>query len=649
MAKDLNGKQTGMSPVNPVNDNRVKVPKGYNQFPQSYEFLNTERYGQYSPFFYMKCEAGDKVPLRSSHDLHTYTLRSPLIGNVSKTKSYIQVPMYAIYPRTWIKQFTIPTHGSDIPADCRALLDVSRLVDSLVELLQEPTVIIDDYWIYSMLLMEALLSNGSLLSAFNIHLCSKVMYNNEEMSFDAFFDRFIAPKIFEVANSIHFVDSNDIYYVLDDYDGDGNFTRISRHRLLEMLRNQDLSLVDEGESIQAGFSGFEIVEMYSSYPASSLDPTFNYLNIEPIIAYQLAIAQFGTNDHVDFIYSADLYRDNMQSLFSYVNGNYLPAFTYNGVRYQYDVFSTHYFNLLLDRFTELNAVRFFLNLFSFQNSLRYGDYFLGAKPEPLAVGDISAPVYNSEVSAIDITRSIQMQRLMNRVNIVGSKIGNFISGILGVSVPEAPKDVPVFISHESFNVDGFETNNTSDAQLDPDVDVTITSHLRSKQSNFAFEVSINEPCYIIGVSTYFMKRVYSRTIDRFAFHHDRYDDFIPDMQYIGDQEIFSAELDGAKGSKLIPFAYTLRYMEYKQRYSYASGGFIERLPSWSFITDNNDGNPFTTGGIDPSYIRSSSSEFDRFYKSLSGYSLGNYFHFIVAYTNDCSPLRKMEFTPQILK
>ena len=122
------------------------------------------------------------------------------------------------------------------------------------------------------------------------------------------------------------------------------------------------------------------------------------------------------------------------------------------------------------------------------------------------------------------------------------------------------------------------------------------------------------------------------------------------MQFIGDQDVKRAELDplGSVGGDVdAAFAYNLRNMEYKQRYSYASGGFIRNLPSWAFITDNRDGNP-PEFEISPEYIRSSPSEFDRFYRSLTGYSLGSYFHFITFNTNVVAPYRQMVMAPEIL-
>lgn len=654
MAQDLNGAQVGMTPSNPVNNPRPNVPRGYNQFPQTYKFLATDRYGVYNPCYWVKAERGDVHDLNSVHDLHTYTLQSPMVSDVAMTKSFFKVPMLAIYPRTWEKQFTIPTQGDDVPSDSRALLNVTKLVKSLVsevftqvDTTSQAAVI---SWIRSVRLLELIASHGSLFERFNIHFNYRFYVDGEIHSFDSLLDNFIYPAIIEFAKSHSIFNQSEypfkVYVRSSSEQSDTEYVKyVSPRRFLELLHSGDITFDDDWSTLP------RVVEDYLSLTSVTLHSGYDndipdgYINIEPIIAYQLVCAQFATNDHVDFIYSAQLWRDNMQSITDLAQ---FPTFRYNGVTYQYDVMSTNIFNLMIDKVGDYDSVAyaFFSNLFDYQNSLRYGDYFTGVKPRPLAVGEYSAQVNNNEVSAIDITRSIQMQRLLNRVNLVGRKLGDYLAGIFGGGLPSAPKDVPVFLAHERFTIDGFETNNTGAAQFDTDQPNTITSHLRSSTGKYVFEVQIDEPCYLIGMNSYESMRVYSKTIDRFAFHHDRYDDFIPEMQYIGDQEVRQAEL-GVSSSQN-PFGYVLRYMEYKQRYSYASGGFIENLPSWAFITDNMDGNP-AGFFIGPDYIRSSPSEFDRFYKSLTGFSLGSYFHFIVAHTNVTAPLRKMEYAPEILK
>jgi hypothetical protein len=123
---------------------------------------------------------------------------------------------------------------------------------------------------------------------------------------------------------------------------------------------------------------------------------------------------------------------------------------------------------------------------------------------------------------------------------------------------------------------------------------------------------------------------------------------IPQMQFVGDQEIYRKELFGLSGGNYA-FAYNQRYSEYKQPVSYASGGFVRFLPSWEMISDNTEGLFLTFDKfINSAFSHSSNSEFDRFYKSVSGKSLANYFHFIVKHYNTSTPDRALAWNPQPL-
>lgn len=662
MAKDLSGQQTGVASGNGLNNPRTAHYRGRNEFPQSYPHATTERYGEFSPFFHVKCERGDVQNLQPMHDLHTYTMKSPNTLQLRLHKTYMKCPMEAIYPRNWDKMLPIPVQGDDVPSDTRALLNVSALVDKLIDLAFGGSYISPAAFIRCVLLLESITSYGSLFYKFNMHLSYRFSYLDDVMSFDKWFDTVFVPTLEiygkEYPIYINGLDASSFEYRIRASSEDKSkpyIKYVSTRRFLELIRQNDFEFGDFGvdwenfvAEVQA--NTLNIHEGYNSVSRDELNPSKRFLNIEPIIAYQLCCAQFGTNDHIDFIFSAQLYRDNMQafasSAFSQNSYPLVPTYMRNGLAYQYDVFSQKYFDTLIDVLDTVPAQSFFLNLFQYNPSLRYGDYFTGGRAQPLAVGEYNIPVTGEGVSVIETVRKIQLERLLHHANLTGPKMSDFLAGIYGGPLPQAPKDVPIFLTLQDFNISGFETNNTGSEQFAPDKPNNITMNLRSTESAFAFDVEIAEPCWIIGLDYFDAQRLYSKTMDRFAFHHDRYDDFIPELQYIGDQDIKAVELDALRDDDL-PFAYALRNMEYKQRYGYVSGGFIENLPSWEFVTDNEDGNPPATS-IDPDYIRSSSTEFDRFYKSLNGYSLGSYFHFIIKHTNITSPLRMMDVTPEIL-
>lgn len=687
MPKNLNGQQAGVVHGDQVNDPSVRVIKGKNQFPQSFHHPSSCRYGEVDPVAAIRCERGDVIPYKFVTDLDTFTMASPMRSKVNQYAAAFKVPMQAIYPRNWELMYTNPVQGDDVPEDTRALFDPIRLDTTLNEFIRESVQKGNDFYpiyVRLILLKELLFSSGSLFSKFNMHFDSwklnvikatSPQTVESRMYFDDWFDTVFAPWLKQAfADSLEFAEvdhtpnfyhlmthdeENRQYYIVvpdgSDLVGESavNWTGryITFRRALELLRTGEY---------EVNFGDYDFGSNQMTYTSTGLS-FYEDVNIEPIIAYQLCCAHFFTNSKVDFIYTAQLWRDNMESL---IWGDILPGFgstvipnyEYNGTLRLYDIMSKRTFFAMSDPneypstlLEHLYYARtsFWFNLFSYQRSLRYADYFTGAHPQPLAVGDIDAPVIDGKVNAIDMTKKLQLTRYLNKVNISGPRFQDYLLALFGGKIPEAPKDVPVRLSVEKFDVSGFEVNNTGEAQQSPDNPVISTTNLRLSDSRYMFEANIDEPCWIIAVQYFDAQRIYSRTMDRFAFHKNRFDDFIPDLQFIGDQPIYQRELDITLGYPDMPYAYNLRYMEYKNRYSYASGLYSRKLKSWALVTDNNDGNP-SVNNISPEYIRSSPSEFDRFYKSLTGYSLGTYAHFITFTTNVVSPYRQMVYAPEIL-
>ena len=693
MPKDLNAKQTGIQRENPVNDQSPTPVRGLNTFGMNQLHPTTHSYGNVDVFDVYNTVRHDSIPVRCGHDIRSYTLASPMLSGVQMHKTYVNVPMQAIYPRTWDLLLVPPTQGDDIPDDarfCPTLLHeicFKVVLSSRLLSLSVPTDSVTlkariKYFIRSIFFLESIYSDGSLLARLNYHfsdlfITSRYNSDGKRVSFDSWFDTVMSQLLSMDAFKDSLFDikmTDDTFFKVTLKDIPTGYSspyrKVTPGALVELLREHDFDFtlsdqyLSEVEThLRAALADENVV---IDVPRDIESNPVAY-NLEYLAAYQLACAQFMTDESVDFLYDAKLYRDNLQSLLTLTNDlgfNEFPVFEYNGSRYMYDVFSAKLFDGI---FSELIHYASYINeadsetldllsstlsilqieVFSARKSLKYGDYFTAARPRPLAVGEVSIPTTGEGTSAVDVTIGISRQRFLNAVNLAGRKVGNYLKGLWGGSLPEAPKDVPHFLASESFGIGTTEVENTGALQASPDAQNTVTAQMRSSNSKYLLEFKTDEPSIVIGLVYFDVRRIYSKTTSRFAFHYDRYDDFIPQMQYIGDQEIFSRELNPRAGDG--NFAYTLRNMEYKQRYSYASGGAINFLPSWFMITDNEDGNPLPEDGhISPDFIRSTSFEFDRFYKSLTGYSLASRFHFIIKHENMASATRQMAYTPQIL-
>lgn len=667
----LNQANTGANgataPTNPVNDPNKPLKRRYNRFPLSHSVLNTLRYGDITPFLAFEGVEGDRVPFSSKHEIRSYTLSAPLMSEIKMNKDYFLVPMQAILPLNWEKIYVNPTQGDDVPDNANCVInDILPYVEGIATSWMQFSI--PSETMRRLLLAEMFLSNGSLLSCFNIHLSRLAEYplidpqTNETsyVSFDRAFDAYMTREMAKFKVTFYHQNAS-VTYCVGHKAVNPNEIEVSLHYALERMRNDPFFTISDvvaSENAEALPRVGYYTDVHINKP---VDPLAKFpLNFSRPLAYQLAVAHFYTNDKVDFLYSAELYRQNQLALATYANENDgviqgLRFFEYNGVPTQYDALSGIFLQMLLDDITYVNSATakdddnrighfaYYFNILGFRQSLRFGDYFTGGRPSPLAVGDVSAPVVDASVSAIDMTKNIMMQRFLNAVNRVGRKFGDYVKDIMD-GAPSPTITDPKFLAHTQSYVSGFEVENTASEQGN------VTTNLKSHDSNFAFEVSVENPCIILGLASFDIKRIYSQTITKFATKENRFDMFNPYMQYIGDQEIASYELGIGHFERFRNFAYTLRHMEYKQAINYACGGFVENLPAWAFITDNESSgtDEVPDAKIDPVFIRSSCAELDRFYSSLTGKSDASYFHFIVKFDNELNPARAMEFAPTIL-
>lgn len=689
------------NPTNPVNESVKVYGQSRTTFPTSYQHLTSELYGLLNPFFAMEGVEGDTIPLNSIENLISDATKSPLMSGINKCKDYYSVPMRAILPHTWELIYANPSQGDDVPEDANSTLLLRPFMNlfkywfspeyytsALDDMSSESTtygqrsLFLVQTFIKVVLLAESFFSNGSLLAKSGAHLSPLFRLVNQYGHTSTFdFDRWFDVNFVEfLENHVGGITIDGVVYSTS-LTGD-NVVNVSIRRLIELMREYpDFTIYSftygGDETLSQVFT--DVLEVRIVGEEGVFKPDFItvgtdvFINISRLLAYQIVCYHFYTNDKVDSIYSAHLYRQMMRSaagmLYS-TSGSYNPTssqinqtryyFERNGEEIEYDLFSQKVLYQLSSKVSSVNPVEviqaasqlaslnwaccFFRNIFGLNRSLRYGDYFTGARPSPLAVGDVDTTVVDNSVNAVDMTRSLLMQRFLNSVNRVGQKFSDYVKMLSG-KTPPPPVTDPRFLSHTKTNIGKFEVENTADNQGH------IVSILRNGASQYAFSYDVTEPCIIIGLSWYEVARIYSRTVDRQFYHRTRFDMFNKFFQYQGDQNIAKREIDSSYINYPDQnFAYTLRYMEYKQRINVASGAFVDNLPAYAFITDNEySGSPFERANtISPEYIRSRPSEFDRFFAMPGGFSLGSYYHFIVKYDNQCNAVRPMEYAPSVL-
>lgn len=643
------------------------VPKHHSNFVLKETRLSTELFGFIKPHMIIDDVSTDDFEYRPVYKTRSYTLRAPLMQDVHRKLSYVKVDLSSILPLNFEKFFTNPVIGDDVPSDVGTvcsdgLKKISRAVvyqlnTSLSNLNGANNFTTGNLtnFIKSFLFAELFYSRGCLLSSLGCHLSKQftaiLSGSNHVSSFDELFDS-VCSRILSFFNTegistinVRFGSSNKVVRVSSLSQTYAPDTISFRDFLNEVRSEPDWVITQFGGPTPVTISSdFSFSYSYNISCGDSIP-----FNFGRACAYQLACFEYFTNDHVDNIYSAELFREYIGSLVTYGNSNPL-RFTYNGVSYLYDWLSGRYFDYVINLFrngttvSNVHLYSYFVNLFSYRRSLRYKDYFVSSRTSPLAVGSVDVSVNNNAVSVIDISRNIQVQRFLNAINHSGRRLSNYIKTLFGANI--APdRHVPQWLADIDELVYTAEVENTGDAQQSEANSVTavFTGNSSNKELHFYSDL----PGYIIGLTSYDIERAYVDTIDRSFFIENRFDMFIPELQFVGDQPIYVHELDSSDSRVFgTPFGYQYRDMQYKLLYSVADGGFVDNLPGYAFMYRPE---LFGSLSISPDFIRSRPSELDDFYLSLTGYSLGSYFHFISIIVNNFSARRPMIANPKILE
>lgn len=691
---------------NPVNEPTQKPVKTHSKFTPNYSLYATHQFGFNSPFFAMEGITDDDISLRTNIDTDTFTLKAPVMQPVRRAADYFQVPLRAILPRSAELIITNPLRGDDIDAyAANAVFNRTAYISRLrtawntyilpalanhaneTQLGQHLGLLFRAIQVSSLFVSRGSLTNhlGTPLHTFFRYTLDGTRFKN----FDIFVDNAISwVKSLFAENGYFDVDlltllpngdtsygvagdSIRVFPNIEDVNVLGS-SGITMRQFMELLYDSrpagDVTIVTSSLSTYgATLPAFEFEVSSGVLAAPSVDiiipQSTIQVNVLKLAAYQIACAEFYSSDKVDDVYSARLWHDNMDSL---VNSIFLyqQNFLYvniNGVHHRLDPIAGDILNssVILGYLSQLfsttvdftnwssNVATFayLANLFGFQRSLRYQDYFVGSRTRPLAVGDVTVGVDTgtNTVDVIDVSKKIQVQRFLNQVNRIGRKFSDYVKGIFG-DKPMPDAHDPIFLGHVVDTIGAEETENTADAQYN--TSSGITSKLRNNVNRFGFDVHVGEPSILIGILNYDLPRVYGSVTERENYHVDRYQMFNPYMQFVGDQEVLSDELfPGSSGN----FGYQIRYAEYRQRVDRGVGGFGLVLPGYAKVYEYNQlRNIQSAGHVNSEFIRSHLFDIDEFYLSLTGFSLATYFHFIDRVDMSITARRPIAFAPSIL-
>lgn len=408
-----------------------------------------------------------------------------------------------------------------------------------------------------------------------------------------------------------------------------------------------------------------LANLLNTNPTDISTAPLSFIDASPLIAYQMSCAQYQSIDSVDYIYSSKLWMQNFRSCMSTPSAFFIPAssgsnsssitstsnptFEYNGVITEYDVFTDGYFRYYLNNqtLTVPRMLSLFSNLFCKHRSLRFRDYVGSALPNVIAVGDTQIAVNNQYVQSEDVTKSLIKRIYLNAVNRVGSKPVNYLAGIFGVA-PINVEQEPHYIARSKYNI-GRTFNTDSGDTLGEQ-----NTNLESTSDSVNFDIYVDEHSELVVLRSFDCMFTRTSGVSRHLTNLDRFQNYNPMMQKVGDQPLFTYEVDGKVQSSPATFGYSTRYSEYKNPWSVAHGGSLLYLPGWFAL--RKDPQPFEYDvlsrngaiSISPNYIRHLQTEYDIFYKQLTSLDPSGYFHFVISHTPAIKTARKIDFFPGLL-
>lgn len=673
-------------PTKAVNQTQTRVRLTHNTFDNSYFNFKTQRYAQYEPFFWKSCVAGDNEPLSVSHNVRSLPFASPILSPMTLNKDYFLVPNFAIQPNSWDYIFKNPTQGDDVPDDAHNVFEfISTQDQNLFSTILNYLSSSDSFenivsfpaqggfrYLQALLIAELFFSSGSLLFNLGYKINPIFDVDGVRMSFDEFFD-------FILRSSVHI----DASFLFPDPDSPSaerlvkystdlatDSVVVDKYTLLDILRSH-AGYLQSGTFVLP--DDFYPSVTFSNFPVRAGEPLplspvgVNCINMDTIIAYQMCCAQYYVNPRVDFLYNAQLYRDNFINLLRFLHNHAynnqsleIQFFYYNGIPVMYDYFSHYYYadlvriangilngTLIGDNFSFSSLYSIFSYLFGYQNTLKFGNYFTDSRTQALGYGEEGSDniqVVDSAVSVTDLSQKLVLERFRGAVAHLDNTFEDYLQAMFHEALPP-DFHFPKFIAHSEFHISGDEiSNTTSDSQ---GMQVT---NLKSGNDTAEFNIACSMPCILIGISYVSIPRVYSQIKERHYMHVDRYDKFQPMLQYFGDQEIFNREKSDLLPNPEDSYGYVSRNGEYKQRVSQVSGAFLcTSLRSWLMVDDplfspeSPDLLMSTTQS--PLAIREFPFEFSRFLKAHVGYSLATDFHFILQYNNKNVDNRPMDINP----
>lgn len=689
------------SPHDKVTEQHVQKHTKRSYFPLSSPYFTSARYGEIFPFLCKQTVPGDSFKLRPSVEVRSDTLSSPLMTGISIKQQYAYIPYPALIPRAYDYVFRDSATGDTAPDDAMPSISLTTLDKYLRALLSvfvyqfghETVDQRENDRLITLCLISHFFSSGGLLRSlgYNFRYFLDAVFtsapNTHVRDFDQFFDIYcsILSGRIESENA----------HVICTYNLDGKQYR-AQYTAQNLLPAYATDIVFENSAeflrfvlskIKSGaFVSLSNLPQFpedlqtltmslgsiaSSQPADDIiDMSFDNLSLAPLFGYHGFVTQFCVNTKVDKVYTFDIWQSNMLALMKGITdidfGN--DYFLFNGSQIFYDYLSGHYYEPFFEDAARMlniyittaktsnymnvmpNHIHVLMNLFELHHALLYGDRISNGR-----VSAIGAPLIDSNldtstgsVESQDISLSVIMYKIKNKISRLGNSASNQLKGFFGVDTPP-DYHYPQYIGSGISKVGTFEVANTTSEDAGYQV-----TRINSSAGSSGFSLDVSFHGILIGVASFVAPFVRKNPMERHCFLGKYHDLYNPDYQLLGDDALHVFEVLGYFQKNMIDsvYSYENRDLYYKVPIPRAAGAFTSSLRSWAFVGDSDYPDTpdlrkqFTR--ISSEALRCIPQDFDRFFISLPYFSDANYYHFICKFNNDLSSKREMIKSPSIL-
>lgn len=678
--------------ANEINDPQFVEQQGYFPYDLTHHEFVTPRFGEVTPTMNLHVVAGDRIVFKGNDKTILTQIDGNFMSTINEYSDSFFVPLRSLFPHNYEKLIPNPTKGDDLPMSALPQFNIIAFLNSYfrggnsVEFYSDgdelETLSIEeimtgqfdsanylafDIFLTRLVAVATMMSRGQLLDYLGYTFDSRTQQYIQKLfdqletdlvgdgdGLDYYFHFGNQRSHYDIAH-VEIADTRSIRTLPELRDAiafgleSGYIMRFSEH---SVLVDDYVEIADKIFSTIQHMSLYDFrVEVNRVNNLSSAFDLSTHMNLFTPLAYQQIIAQYYTNNTVDNIFNSDLFMQNMRSVMFPVDEDThvssYPVFIYNGVETEYDLISygSTYYSLIANdaHFGILiRQYEFITLMFLLRNSLRYGDYFSTARPNMLAVGDLSINVQDGAVSPIDVTKNLLMQRYLNAANYIGSGFLPYFASIFGVT-PSDTGTYPRFITHYKQVLKSDITTNTADAQGKQ------TTNLIGFSDGNSYDCFIDDFGVVLVLKSYDVLPVYRYGKDRTFAFSDRFDLFNPMLQNVGDQPILTTEFSPNYVRYGRVFGYTMRNAEYKFKISRAHGAFVNNLKGFYL--------PFpieyyeqigSDMHIDPDFIRDRPYFMDSVVPQMTGNTPETYYHFIVSCVNQLNMARRIQATPPVL-